>query len=109
MIVRIEAKDKRQLIENINHVLDVTTTIVRGSIPTVYDMNNAERTGEHWTRQDDTFEIYQITNNYKFFVRGESDTHISLEFYYRYDMDSRKKTAVSNLLDEFFHYVEIVI
>ncbi len=86
----------RQFLES---VLNIATVVAQyGYLPTRDDIQDPERTGRYWFRENDSFKIASISNNMFCLIREEGELYMVLEFSYRYDKDGIFANALTNLL-----------
>jgi len=113
MKLKISGKNKELFKENLNSFLNVATMIcLRGHIPTQYDIDNADRLGRWWYREDsggcDRYQLFGLANNDWLNVKEEGENFIIAEFNFRYDGERKKKESITNLMLAFFDFVETV-
>jgi hypothetical protein len=107
--VRITGRTKEQFQSNLERFLNVATFIsLSGSIPTQREIDNASTTGRWWYRDGDRFQLLGIANNDWLNIRAEEELQMDVEFNYRYDIQSRKKKAITALMLAFFDFVLII-
>lgn len=115
MLLKIKGRNKERFKETVNSIMNIACVVAgKGSIPSEYDIKNAENSGQYWYEnvKEDKFEILGISNDHKAFVRERGENFIVVEFSFRYDgrygvQGFPKKTALSNLILAIFDENEV--
>lgn len=108
MTVKITANNAKLLKEKIEQVMNICSLLIQGGdFPTHEDIVNPNITGKHWYRKDKIFDLFPMLNDYKGFIRDETETHIDIEFKYRYDKNKQKMKSMCEMLI-IFDLVELV-
>jgi hypothetical protein len=111
MKLKIFASNKERFESNLIRFLNLSTLIcLGGSIPSQYDIENAENLGRWWIKEEDNnrFQLLGISNNDWVNIHEEGENFIIVEFNFRYDKGSYKKVAISNLMLAFFDFIELI-
>jgi len=108
MILKITGRDRETYLENLTKFLNLATLIcLRGNIPEPYDIENAESFGNWWFREPKRFQILGSSNNNWLNIIEEFETHIVVEFQFRYDKDFNKERTTTELMLCWFDFVEV--
>ncbi len=107
MELKITGRNGEILENNIERFLNLASLIcLKGKIPIPYDIANAKRLGRWWYKDGETIHLLGELNNDWLFIKESKPDFIIAEFGFRYDKDNKKKTAISNLMEAFFDFVE---
>ena len=107
-MIDILAHSAEAKVDIIRAVMNIAAVVASyGDIPDQDDIDTAPTMGRWWYRDGDTFELYQLANDAKAFVRGETEDTIRVEFYKRYDGDWGRN--IEHLLTTTFGNVKPVL
>ncbi|MEK6829077.1 MAG: hypothetical protein AABY15_03040 [Nanoarchaeota archaeon] len=111
MELKITGNTEERFNNNLKSFLNVATMIcLKGNVPTQKDIDQAEALGRWWTLEEKNkrYQILGSVNDNWLNIRESGVNYIIVEFNFRYDIDSQKKKAISNLMLAFFDFVEKV-
>ena len=98
MKIKITEKNKERLDLLVESIMNLATVAIsKGVIPSERLMKN-ENAGLWWHRNKEKFIIAGSSNNHWGFIENETDTSVTIRFYYRYD-DGKQKAALVNLIN----------
>ena len=105
MKIKITGRNEELFKAQLKDILNVATVVAgTGTIPDEYDIDEAERLGRYWVREENRFNILGSSNNNWANIREEGENYIVIEFSTRYDrMGLPKAKALSNLILEWFN------
>ena len=104
MYLKIKGNSNKLFQENVKRVMNLFTVVAgRGTLPSQYDIDNAERLGRYWYEfvEDDKFEILGVTNDNKAFVKKRGENYIVVDFHCRYN-NKQKVEVLYSLIQVFF-------
>lgn len=111
MKLKISGNTKEQFKKNTIDFLNLSTLIcLKGSIPSNYDIETAERLGRWWIKEPDNkrFSLLGVFNNDWIHIIEEAETYMVVEFHFRYDTYFQKELTISQLMNAWLDFVEII-
>lgn len=108
MKLKISGNTEERFDRNLTSFLNLATLIcLKGIIPTQKEIDEPERLGKWWFLDEGKrYVMIGAANDYWANIREKGENYIVIEFSFRYDIDLKKKKAVSNLMLALFDFVE---